>query len=73
LGSPAYSPGELGRVYRPDVVVVELGVNDLRHDATPAEVEESMRGNVEELREATPGSTSSSCTCRWSPSRAPPS
>lgn len=55
LGSPAYSPGELGRVYRPDVVVVELGVNDLRHDATPAEVEESMRVTVEELREAAPG------------------
>ena len=55
LGSPAYSPSELGHVYRPDVVVVELGVNDLRHDATPAEVEESMRGTVEELREAAPG------------------
>ena len=55
LSAPAYAPGELGRVYRPDVVVVELGVNDLRHDASPAEVEASMRDTVEELRDAAPG------------------
>jgi lysophospholipase L1-like esterase len=55
LSAPAYSPGALGREYRPDVVVVELGVNDLRRDATPAEVEASMRATVEELRDAVPG------------------
>ena len=55
LSQPAYSPGTLGRDYAPDVVVVELGVNDLRHDASPAEVEASMRHTVEELRGAAPG------------------
>ena len=55
LATPAYSPADLGRVYRPDVVVVELGVNDLRHDASPAEVDSSMRATVEELRDAAPG------------------
>lgn len=55
LAEPAYSPGTLGRVYVPDVVVVELGVNDLRHGASPEEVEGSMRRTVAELRGAAPG------------------
>ena len=55
LSEPAYSPRTLGRVYVPDVAVVELGVNDLRHGATPTEVEGSMRQTVAELREAAPG------------------
>ena len=55
LSEPAYSPGTPGRVYVPDVVVVELGVNDLRHGASPTEVEGSMRRTVAELREAAPG------------------
>ena len=55
LAAPEYDPGALGRVYRPDVVVVELGVNDIRHGATPAEVEDAMRATVGTLREAAPG------------------
>jgi lysophospholipase L1-like esterase len=55
LADPAYAPGALGRVYVPDVVVVELGVNDLRHDASPEEVELLMRETVAELRDAAPG------------------
>jgi lysophospholipase L1-like esterase len=55
LADPAYSPASLGRVYVPDVVVVELGVNDLRHGASAAEVEATMRETVGELRGAHPG------------------
>jgi lysophospholipase L1-like esterase len=55
LAEPAYSPATLGRVYVPDVVVVELGVNDLRHGASPEEVESSMRRTVGELRASAPG------------------
>lgn len=55
LAEPAYAPATLGRVYLPDVVVVELGVNDLRHGATPVEVEGAMRGAVAALRDAAPG------------------
>ena len=55
LTPPAYAPAELGREYRPDVVVIELGVNDLRRDEPPAEVEAAMRDVVVQLREASPG------------------
>jgi lysophospholipase L1-like esterase len=55
LAAPAYSPADLGRDYAPDVVVIELGVNDLRHGASPTEVEASMRGTVGVLRAEDPG------------------
>jgi lysophospholipase L1-like esterase len=55
LADPAYSPSSLGRVYVPDVVVVELGVNDLRHGASVEEVGATMRETVSELRSAAPG------------------
>jgi lysophospholipase L1-like esterase len=55
LAAPAYAPGTLGRDYRPDVVVIELGVNDLRHGASPAEVEVTMRHVLDELRQSAPG------------------
>ena len=55
LGDPAYAPATLGLVFRPDVVVVELGVNDLRHDSTPVEVEGVMRRTIGELRRTAPG------------------
>jgi lysophospholipase L1-like esterase len=55
LAAPAYAPGTLGRVYFPDVVVIELGVNDLRHGVAPVAVAEQMRRTVEELRQSAPG------------------
>jgi lysophospholipase L1-like esterase len=55
LSPTAYSPAALGRVYRPDVAVIELGVNDLRRDKTPVEVEAAMREVVGALRDSAPG------------------
>ena len=55
LSPPAYAPAALASEYRPDVVVIELGVNDLRRDKPPAEVDAAMRDVVGELREAAPG------------------
>lgn len=55
LSPPPYDPGRLG-VYRPDVVVVMLGVNDLSWQReAPAEVAPAMRALVEDLRAASPG------------------
>lgn len=56
LTPPAYPVGSLGRVYRPDVAVIELGVNDLlkQHEA-PADVAAAMRDTVGTLRAAAPG------------------
>lgn len=56
LTPPAYPAGALGRVYRPDVAVVELGVNDLlKQDEDPAAVAGAMRDFVTTLRVAAPG------------------
>jgi len=56
LTPPPYDPTMLGKVYRPDVVVIELGVNDLlsQHEP-PADVAASMGDTIEQLRQATPG------------------
>ncbi len=56
LTPPAYDPNALARVYRPDVVVIELGVNDLvfQHE-TPAAVAQSMRATIDEFRSNAPG------------------
>lgn len=56
LSPPAYDPGRLGSVYLPDAVVIELGANDLvQQGEQPADVAATMRGTIEELREAAPG------------------
>lgn len=56
LTPPPYDPGVLGRVYRPDVVVVELGVNDLlTQQEPPATVASSMVDTIEAFRDASPG------------------
>lgn len=56
LTPPPYDPTMLGKVYRPDVAVIELGVNDLlsQHE-TPAAVAASMGDTIEQLRQAAPG------------------
>ena len=56
LTPPAFDPGMLARVYQPDVVVVELGVNDLGgQQEAPAAISASMRSTVEQLRAEAPG------------------
>ena len=56
LSPPAYDVGDLGRDHRPDVAVIELGVNDLGWQREqPVEVAAGMTALIQELRGAAPG------------------
>lgn len=53
--APTYRLGDLAKTYRPDVIVGFIGVNDLKHGATVAQLETEWRAQIAKARQASRG------------------